>query len=172
MQGLYDNADTGLQIRITEREGELYREIEGRDPVKLLHEEGNVFQYETNLDLRMSFDVDAEGQRGLTIYYASQEPQVLLRKQSAPDNPDYRAELVGEFVNTETNARMVLELDDDQNLSMTAFGRTFPVALNIRDVLEGRGYRIIAVRDENGKVQEFRLNGNRLRNVRFERADR
>ena len=115
--GLYDNADTGLQIRITAREGELYREIEGRDPVKLLHEEGNVFQYETNLDLRMSFDVDADGQRGLTIYYASQEPQVLLRKQSAPDNPDYRAELVGEFVNTETGARMVLELDDDQNIS-------------------------------------------------------
>ena len=30
---------------------------------------------------------------------------------------------------------------------------------------------MVAVRDENSKVQEILLNGNRLRNVRFERVD-
>ena len=42
---------SGTIIRITEKDGSLYRELYRKAPVKLVHEKGGLFQYETIKDL-------------------------------------------------------------------------------------------------------------------------
>lgn len=169
--GLYDNSGTGSLIRIVEREGGLFREIEGREPVRLEHEEGNLFECETVPGLRMAFDETEAGVARLTIYYASQAPLSAIRVEEAPSSTDYLSSLTGRFENRETGSRIALSLGEDGGLVLEAFGSSNSVNVAIRDVIEVFGYRLSAVRGAGGAVERFELSGGRLRNVRYERVD-
>jgi CubicO group peptidase (beta-lactamase class C family) len=169
--GLYDVRATGTLIRITERDGDLYREIEGRDPVRLVHEEGNLYHYESNPDLRLTLDVTPDGTRSLTIYFATQAPLPAQRVPEAPLDASYLTGLEGRYLNAETDAELIIVPEDD-GLSLSAFGQQQVTTPMIRDRLDAFGYRFTAVRDTNGRVTAFALDGGRLRDVMFVRETR
>ena len=169
--GLYDNAGTGTLLRISEHDGKLWREIEGRDPVELLHEEGNLYQYEGNPDLRMAFNVDGPDSPSLTIYFASQRPLRATRVVPARTDPEYLAGFVGAYANDETGSTFELTMSEGE-LQLSFLENISPVNIQIEDRIDFAGYQLLAARDEAGIVTGFRLNGGRLRNVWFERETR
>lgn len=168
--GLYDNPGTGSRLRIVEREGQLVREIEGRDPVALLHEQGNLFSYASNPDLRMAFDTTESGERRLTIYFASQQPSPAVRVAEAPASDTYLNELVGRYLNRETGTEFSLRTEDG-DLLLNIFGKDTIIRITVKDTFEALGYRLAARRSDAGEVVGFRLAGGRLRRVWFEKLD-
>lgn len=63
----------GTFIKIVTRDGELIREIFQRDPVRLIHEAGDLYCYESNAELKMAFSGSAR-ERQMTIFYPQQAP--------------------------------------------------------------------------------------------------
>ena len=166
--GLYDNAGTGTLLRIAERDGKLWREIEGREPVELLHEDGNLYRYESNPDLRMAFSVNGPGSPSLTIYFASQRPLRATRVVPARSEPDYLAGFAGAYANDETGSTFELMIAENK-LTLSFLGNLSPVDMLIEDRIDFAGYQLLAARNEAGNVTGFRLTGGRLRNVWFEK---
>ena len=73
--GNYQNVD-GTIIKISEKDGSLFREIYQREPVKMINEKQSLFHYETNDKLKMNFSNIGKEQQKLTLYFATQEPSL------------------------------------------------------------------------------------------------
>ncbi len=100
--GTYQN-DEGTIINIVEREGRLYRDLYQSEPTQLINQEGNLFYYETNKDLKVAFTEEASGQKQFTLYLFSQPPNTFKRIETSKLNKDYKNSLNGIFFNDETN---------------------------------------------------------------------
>ena len=106
--GIYKD-EYGLIIRITEKDGSFYRELYKKDPVKLIHEKGGLFHYETIKDLKINFEHIGTKEEQFTLYMSSQSPSTY-RKISAIDMNDInKVELNGRYVNDETETEIILE---------------------------------------------------------------
>ncbi|MFL0354920.1 serine hydrolase domain-containing protein [Erythrobacter sp. GH1-10] len=163
--------DTGTIIRIVERDGELYREIDGCDPAKLVHERGNLFEYETVPGLKMAFDRTDDGERRFRIYYPGQAVSAGLPYPEPSDDPVAKRALEGRYVNAETDTEIVIDWKDGTAFTMTKNGRARDAELVTTDVLAWNNYRFRFQRDASGAVDTLLVDNNRIRNVRFERAD-
>ena len=60
IQGHYRSND-GMIIEIYERDGRLYRGISEREPVELVHQKDNLYVYQSDQKLRMSFSLNSKG---------------------------------------------------------------------------------------------------------------
>ncbi|MGB5929481.1 MAG: serine hydrolase domain-containing protein [Cyclobacteriaceae bacterium] len=165
--------DGGTYIQITEKDGEIYRHIYGQQPVKLVNEEGNLFYYKTNKDLKIAFEKKEDDQRAFTIYIASQAP---IEAHSVPDfstSPAYLLSLYGTYINAETNTEITLGSAegsaDSSAVSIIKNGNEQKGELAMSDLILMNEYQMRVVRDDKGKVNSLSVDSNRIRNVRFEK---
>ena len=163
--------DTGTIISIAERDGDLYRQISGRDPVKLVHERGNLFEYETVAGLKMAFDRSEDGERRFRIYYPGQAVSTGLPYPLPTEDPEAKRSLEGRFANAETDTEIVIDWKDGNAFTMTKNGRARDAELVTSDVLAWNNYRFRFQRGEDGAVDTLLVDNNRIRNVRFNRED-
>lgn len=164
--GLY-RTDSGTLMTITERDGDLYREIPERDPVRLIHEEGNLYRYESNPDLRLAFSTDRRGQSTFTIFYPSQLPIVGVRLSEAATVTTNPADLNGRYRNDETSVEVNVEYVDEGEYSIVTSDGALTATLAAPDLLVMGPYRIRMARDELGRIQALLLDGDRIRRVKF-----
>ena len=120
--GIYKN-DGGTMIRITEKEGSIYREMDQRDPVKLINEKGGLFEYETFKGLKMNFTDIGTAKQKFTIYLSSQMPSTYYKlPYSELINVD-KNELNGRFFNKETDTEIILKFVEGNTYALTKNGR-------------------------------------------------
>ncbi|MEQ8435464.1 MAG: serine hydrolase domain-containing protein [Oceanicaulis sp.] len=167
--GFYE-FDSGTLVSIVERDGELYREIEGSDPVRLIAEGGNIYRYESNPGLRVAFETTADGRRRFDLFAAFQAPQGARQIDDAPEGDSYRRSLEGRFVNAETDTIIELRHVAGDEFEMIKNGRSRTAALIAQDYLAWNNYRI-RVEQSGGRAQALSVDNNRIRSVAFSRMD-
>lgn len=167
--GFYE-FDSGTLVRIVEREGDIYREIEGVDPVRLIAEGGNVYRYESNPGLRVAFETTADGRRRFDLFAAFQATQGAVQIDETPEGDAYRQSLEGRFINAETGTIIELHHVAGDEFEMIKNGRSRTAALIAPDYLAWNNYRI-RVERSGGRAQALSVDNNRIRSVAFARMD-
>lgn len=168
--GNYRN-DEGTIIRISEKEGSLYREMYRRDPVKLVQEEGALFEYETIPGLKMSFSQIGEKDQQFTLFMSTQRPATYYKISDLHLSNLPEGELNGRFYNDETDTEIVLEHREGSMYALTKNGRERKAELVVKDYLRMMdSYEIMIIRDENNKVVGLNVNNDRMKNVIFDRS--
>ncbi|WP_412546330.1 serine hydrolase domain-containing protein [Maricaulis sp. MIT060901] len=168
--GLYE-LDSGTFVRLVSRDGDLFREIEWREPVRLIPEADNLYHYETNPNLRLTLTQSAEGRRGFALYAPSQSPQFAQQVPPTPDEETYPASIEGRYFNAETETEIILQHTADGEYVMVKNDRPRTLQLVGRDYLTWNDYRIRVVRDGRGLSTGLTVDRNRVRNLDFPRQD-
>lgn len=168
--GLYELPD-GTFMRLAQRDGELFREIQWRDPVRLLPEDANVFVYESNADLKLALTTNPDDQPEFTLYLPSVAPRSADFIAPAPTDEAYLKSLEGDFFNAETDTRIILQHVEGTEFTMVKNDRPRTLELIGRDYLVWNSYRITVLRDQNGRANGLSVDRGRIRNVAFERQD-
>ncbi|MEN0003173.1 MAG: serine hydrolase domain-containing protein [Bacteroidota bacterium] len=168
--GSYQN-NAGTIIKITEKDGFLYRDLYQREPVKLLPEQGGLFEYETIEGLKMHFSNIGQTKQQLTIYRATQVPNTFYRLYLSDLTKFDKNELNGRFYNQETDTEIILKFVEGTTYSLIKNGREREAQLIIEDYIRMMSdYKIRILRDKNGKVVGLNVENNRIKNVIFERT--
>ncbi|MCJ8190692.1 serine hydrolase domain-containing protein [Sphingomicrobium aestuariivivum] len=162
--GAYEQ-EGGSIIAIVERDGALYRELEGREPVELRHEAGNVFAYATLADLKIAF----EGER-FRLFLPSQPVATFDRLAPVPTDAATLESIEGRYVNGETDTEIVIEHAGGAAYRMVKNGRTRDAVMVAKDDLRWAGYRLRFERGADGAVERLLVDNGRNRGVKFEPA--
>lgn len=168
--GRYELSD-GTIVVIVEREGELWREIEGTSPVALVHDQDNVFAYSTNSQLKMAFKLGQVGGTEMSIYLPSQSVQVGRELGPLPSGETSRTSLEGCFFNAETRTEIVLRWTQGDSFQMIKNGRSRDAQMVGADYVRWNSYRLRFERDEEDRITRLWVDNGRIRNVRFEPWD-
>lgn len=166
--GNYKN-DDGTIVRITEKDGSIYREIYQREPVKLISERGGLFQYETIRDLKMNFTNIGKPEQKFTLYLSSQKPGTYYKLSNLNLNNFDKNELNGSFYNDETDTKIVIKFIDNTTYSITKNGRERKAELILEDYLRMNSYKIKIIRDKEDHVIGLNVKNGRIKNVIFNR---
>ena len=167
--GNYKNED-GTIIRITEKDGSLYREIYQRDPVKLIKEQGGLFEYETIKGLKMNFTNIGQPEQKFTLYLSSQKPSTYYKLLPSDLNNFDKHQLNGRFYNDETDTEIILQFVEGNTYTLTKNGRERQAELILTDYLRMMSsYEINIIRDEENNVIGLRVKNGRIKNVIFNR---
>ena len=120
--GLYELSD-GTFVELVSRNGKLYREIEGREPIPMVYEEANIFHYKTSPSLKLVLTKNQKQKRQFEIYSKLQPPQLATYINPVPNNEAYKNNLKGVFFNDETNTEIILKYSKTNEFTMTKNGR-------------------------------------------------
>ncbi len=165
--GNYKN-DDGTIIKITEKNGSLFREIYQREPVKLINEKESLFYYETNNELKMNFSNINKENQILTIYLSSQEPNSYLKLPTNNLDDITKTSINGRYFNKETDTEIVIEYVENNSYNIIKNGRRRDGKLILKDYLRMMSsYEIKVVRDEKGNVEGLNVKNGRIKNVIF-----
>lgn len=168
--GIYKN-EAGTIIKITEKDGSLYREMSQRDPVKLIKEQGGLFEYETIKGLKMNFTNISKTNQQFTIYLSSQAPNTYHKLSDLDQGHFDKKELNARFYNEETGTEIILKHLEDNTYSLTKNGRERKADLIFKDYLRMMSsYEIKIIRDQQGNVIGLNVRNNRIKNVIFKRT--
>lgn len=167
--GLYE-LEGGDFIRLTERDGELFREMEWRDPVRLIPDEGNVFTYASNANLKLALGRTATGEHEFTLYMPNVAPRTATRIAALPIEESYPMSVEGTFFNDETQTEIILQHVENTEYTMIKNGRPRTLELVGRDYLVWNSYRITVLRGETGEATGLSVDRGRIRNVSFDRV--
>ena len=165
--GIYEASDVGI-ILVTETNGELYAEIQGNKPGRLLNEQGNIYTYEPSESLKLVFETDITDGKTLTLYNGQQVPIVVVYRQPIPTALDYASGLEGRYINTETDTEIIIEHVEGSNFQVTKNGRARDGNLIAGDYLGMNSYRIGIVRNAEGRITGLSVDNNRIQDVWFE----
>lgn len=166
--GNYKSVD-GTVIRITEKEGSLYRELYQRDPIKLIQEKNGLFEYETIEGLKINFTNIGTADQSFTLYLDTQEPTEYYKVGDL--NKD-KTELNGRYYNAETETEIVLMHKQNNEYALTKNGRERKAILVSEDYIRMMGtYEINVVRDSANRVIGLSLDNTRIKNIAFNKLD-
>ena len=166
--GNYQHED-GTVIRISLQNDTLYREMYQRDPVKLIPEEGGLFEYETIAGLKMNFENIGTADQQFTLYKSTQAPSTYRKLPNTELSGFEWEALNGSYNDPDTGTEIILKYRGDNLYALTKNGREREAELFMRDNLRMNSYNISILRDDNGKVIGLNVNNNRIQNVIFDR---
>ncbi len=170
--GNYRNEE-GTVIRITEKDGTLYREMYQQDPVALISEEGGLFEYgeERFQGLKMNFTNIGKADQEFTLYRSSLQPATYRKVSDLNFNGFEKRELNGRFFNDETDTEIILKFVEGDTYSLTKNGRERQAKLILGDYLRMMdSYEIRVIRDEDNQVVGLKVDNDRIRKVKFKRT--
>ena len=170
--GIYKGqGDDGTVIHIVEKDGAIYREIYQRDPVRLINEEGGLFEYETVEGLKMNFINIGKPEQQFTLYKSTQKPSTYLKVSGLNMNNVDKTGLNGRFYNDETDTEIILKYVEGNTYSLTKNGRERQAQLVFEDYLRMMSsYEIKIIRDNQNKVIGLNVKNGRIKNVIFNRT--
>jgi hypothetical protein len=167
--GIYKN-DDGTMISITEKDGAIYREMDQRKPVKLINEQGALFEYETIQGLKMNFTNIGKAGQKFTLYMSSQRPGTYHKVSDLNSYNMDKQELNGSFYNDETGTKILIQFVDNNTYTVTKNGREREAELIFRDCLKMNSYEIYIRRDAANNVIGLSVDNKRISNVIFEKS--
>ena len=168
--GIYKGeGEDGTVIKISEKEGSLYREIYRREPAKLLPDKGGLFEYESIQGLKLNFTNIGKTDQQFTLYMSTQKPSSYQKVSDLDFDGFKKNELNGSFFNDETDTKIVIRYIDKNTYSITKNGREREAELILKDYLRMNSYEIKIIRDVDSKVVGLNVNNDRIKNVIFKK---
>lgn len=168
--GAYLNKE-GTLMKIVEENGQLYRQIAQRDPIALIKENGAMYYYQTNKDLKMVFTENEKGALQLTLYLSSQPPNTFTKINSIPVSEKAKNEISGSYFNQETDTTIELQFLKENSYSVIKNGKERQGQLLISDVLKMNSYQMFIQRDSSGTISGLWLKNGRIDNVWFPKLE-
>ena len=167
LEGIYEGED-GTIIKIRKADGGLQREIYQRNPVKLIPENGGMFYYENNQDLKMNFENIGQAEQRFTLYLSTQEPSSYIKISDLDMHDVDKTQLNGSYFNDETNTEIIIEHKEGYFYSLVKNGRERNAELVSLDYLRMMDvYKIKIIRDEQNNVVGLNVDRDRIKNVIF-----
>ena len=168
--GNYQN-DDGSIIRITEKNGSLYRELYQRDPDKLINERGALFEYERIKGLKMNFENIGSADQQFTLYKSTQPPTIYRKISDLIPTSFDRKGLDGRFYNEETGTEIILKHVDGDTYALTKNGREREAKLVLEDYVRMMdSYHIKIMRDDKNEIVGLNVRNKRIKNVIFKKT--
>lgn len=164
--GAYKNDEGGI-ILITQKDGFVFREIYQREPVKLIHENGGLFEYETVKDLKINFTNIGKPNQNFTIYKSTQRPRTYYRLPDSDFISSDEKEIEGSYFNAETNTRMILSHQEGKSYVLNKNGKERNAQMILNDFLKMNSYEIQIIRDEDNQVTGLNVKNIRIKKVIF-----
>ncbi|MEL6810295.1 MAG: serine hydrolase domain-containing protein [Bacteroidota bacterium] len=161
-------------IEITETDGNLYRHIEGRDPVQLIPVEGNLYQYESSAALKLAFVKNEDGAYNFVLYHPEIVTRLAVRLSDAPLTMDYFEAFNGTYSSTELNVQLHLKYTGDNTFSIVRNEDEtdrFDATLLAKDFLQSGNFNAKPTYDSYGRVKSLLLEDYRNKNIEFARMD-
>ncbi len=168
--GVYEMSD-GTIATVTDRRGKVFLQVGSQDSVRLAHGRGNLYRHASARDRKLSFSSEESKGASLTIFRSEQEPSVGMRLTAGPIEADYPRSIEGRYLNSETETEIVLRHREGDEYDVIKNGRARVGTLVVRDRLRERSRTLRIDRDDEGRVRGLRVDGNRIRNVWFEKTD-
>lgn len=171
LAGIYMLEESGTVITVETKDNELYREIYNRDPVKLIPEKGNIFQYETFPELKMVFITNESGTYDFQLYQPGYEVRTASRLKEGTIGSTYFESLEGTYLNEELGASFTIESPEKGDITIKEGDDEYDARLIVKDLLQAGDYTLRVVEDVYGRVESILLDYSRIKNVRFERTE-
>lgn len=159
----------GSIIRIRSNEGKLYWRIGNNNQVELKREFGNIFHFHYNENIKLGF-TDAQ----FVVYYPGEEPRAHTKMKEFDASKNYLLGLTGTYINNEIDATFELSLTDVGTLMLfnqSLSDEKLEVEILQEDELILYDYLMKVERNEIKQVDEILLTYNRVKNLRFVKAN-
>ncbi|MCZ4222927.1 serine hydrolase domain-containing protein [Pedobacter rhodius] len=161
--------ENGYTFRFELRDSVLFLIRSGRNDIRLERESANVFHQWNDTAFKQEFKLNSKKEMEITAYYTSHAPYTLKRANSDWSGFDFN-KLNGSFLNKETGSVISFRYQNNKTYEVKIAGDAESCELITPENLIANGYAIQILKDKNGYLNEIQLNGNRIKNVRFNRV--
>lgn len=145
------------------KDGKVYLKREGRNDVELVREADNIFHQKFDPAFKQEFTTNANGDKLVTAYYINHAPYTLQKVESIAAGFDF-GKFNGVYINDETNTTISIQHLSDTNYEVTFRNDNKTSGLLVSNTkMLVNAYRLEL---HDGYIL---LNGDRVKNVRFER---
>lgn len=162
--GTYLTADD-FAFTFEKREDKIFLIRAGRNDVELERESANVFRQKFDPAFKQEFTVDAMGEMQVTAYYINHAPYSLKKTPPIGKGFDYK-KMDGEYLNAETTAQIRIEHQEGLNYQVT-----FREEEKMQGLLVSETRLLVGSYSFEFQDSSILLNGDRIKNVRFEPID-
>ncbi|MFK8012023.1 MAG: serine hydrolase domain-containing protein [Marinicellaceae bacterium] len=168
---LHEADGSSTVITIFEKSHKLYRKIQNREDIQLVHVKGNVYQYETNKELRIAFIKNSKGDYDFELYHSASAMRLAHRLKDAPTSSEYYKALEGSYFSDELGIDFSLTHQDGSDFIIEMNGNTIKSSLLSYDFMKFNNYSLNFTRDKNDQVKDVLISFNRVRNLRFKKSN-
>lgn len=165
--GIYETAD-GYSYRFELRDSALFLIRSGRNDTRLERESANVFHQWNDSAFKQEFKLNAKKEMQVTAYYTSHAPFSLTRANINWGNFNYNS-LNGLFLNPETGTNISFKYQKNKLYEVKIGDQIENCELITPKRILVNGYTVEILKDSNGTIDSFLLNGNRIKKVKFNR---
>lgn len=152
-------------FRFEERDGELFLLRHGRNDTKLVRENDNIFHQWNDSTFKQEFIVNDDGSVKVTFYHTTHQPYSLKKELGDWNDFEFNS-LNGQYVNSETGVEFFLTYISDKTYKLKFGKQAFEGILVTPEKLFVDGY----IARFNPTNTDILLNGNRIKNIRFEKS--
>ncbi|HAS40310.1 MAG TPA: hypothetical protein DCS93_07515 [Microscillaceae bacterium] len=170
LEGYY-KGEYDLIIKIVAKGDQLYREMYQRDPVKMIHEKGDLYHYSNSDILKMYFSPNKGKPTQFTLYHPEIAPRVFQKLPQFEPTKAYLQTIRGRYYNDELNVYFNLRYVKDNQVEVKTADDKYTATLVYKDYLRAGGYQVDLIRGKNNQIQELRLKSGRIKNVVFKRVN-
>lgn len=167
LSGSYELPD-GTIIGVEIDGNKIRRLIYQSDPVDLVHQSGNWFQYENNPALNIAFYPAAQVPY-FVLYHPALAPRKAVKLNIEPTFPEPE-KLIGNYYNEEIDGSFSIEHIQGSDFRLLYNGASLEAKLLLPNILLTPGYRLNLKVDTKGQITGIALDGGRLRAVFFEKV--
>lgn len=164
--GTYQN-ENGFTFRFVQRGDELYLLRNGQNDTRIFRESANIFHQWNDPAFKQEFTISTDNKMQVTAYYTTHDPYTLTRIEADFTEYDF-TKLEGTFINSETDVAMEISFIRDNEYKVKISDRELSGQL-LKPTLLRAGNYSVKVRYENGAIEQLLLDGERIKNVFFER---
>ena len=170
LEGYY-KGEQNLIIKIIAEGNQLYREMYQRDPVKMIHEKGDLYHYSNNDILKMYFSPNQGKPTHFTLYHPDIAPRIFKKLPQFEPTKAYLQAIQGKYYNDELDVYFSLHYLKDNQVEVKTANSKYTATLVYKDYLRAGGYQVSLIRGKDNQIQELRLKSGRIKNVIFKRVN-
>ena len=169
--GTYKLEGDGTVIEIVRLGDDLYREIEGTDPVRLIPVRGNVYVYETIPDLKLAFvpNANGEGEYDFKLYHPTIATRLATRQPYLDLSPNLLEKANGTYYNQELDVEFSLRYSQEDMFQVSLQDDSFNATWIAPGSIQMGNYLIQANYNATGEITSFSLNYTRIQGLLFTR---
>jgi len=166
--GTYLTDGSTMTFQFLEKEDGIYLRRSGQNDIRLVREASNIFHQWNDRAFKLEFTTTGAGGRRVAAYYTTHAPY-SLEKVTADMTAVEPYHYTGRFLNDETGAEVEISQISDDDYSLTLSGQTYSATLLTPELMLAGSYRLSFPIDPASQIQQFFLDGDRIKNVEFSR---
>ena len=162
------NGDT--VIKITLREGDLFREIDQREPVRLMPKGNDVYQYETMDFLHMAFKKE-NNQFIFKLHQKGMVPRLALKFEPEQISNGYKKSINGQYYNGELDVYLSINYLTDDKFELSSGNQLFNAAMQKKGFLSFDRYQIRIEQASDEVVNKVYLSFDNTSDILFNKTN-